>query len=57
MKGEDLEQKINALLSGIFHIPFPEQLDAKTRVAKWRQLQWFLQYEAEKQNANGVMEL
>jgi hypothetical protein len=52
-----LELKINALLSGIFHIPFPERLSATARVQKWRQLQWFLAYEAEKENSNGTIEL
>jgi hypothetical protein len=52
-----LEQKINALLSGIFHIPFPEQLDANTKVVKWRQLQFFLEYEGEKQKSGGTIEL
>jgi hypothetical protein len=35
--------KIDAMISHILHIPFPEQLDDDLWAQKWAQVQWLIE--------------
>ncbi len=53
----DFIRKVDALLSGHFSIPFPEQLSDELWVEKYRQVLWFLEFESKRYSSEGSVSL